>query len=109
MKKNSNVILIVLVGILLASNLFFGYMLFFHNNRPNFQNMQITDAQKQSVTSFFDSTTDTTKLTDYCNQNRMECFYYCRTINPSNSFCSQLTSRRPTDSQSAAQSTQNLN
>jgi hypothetical protein len=94
MKKN-NTILIILVGILVISNLFFGYMLFFHRSRPQgFQNVQLTDEQKQSVTSFFSSTTDTTKITDYCNQNRMECFYYCRTINPSNTFCSQLMQRR---------------
>lgn len=96
MKKN--LILIILVGILVMSNLFFGYMLFFHKNGPSrqgFQNMQITDAQKQAVTSFFDSTTNTAKITDYCNQNRMECFYYCRTINPSNSYCSELMKNRP--------------
>jgi hypothetical protein len=96
MKKN-NLILIILVGILLSSNLFFGYMLFFHKNGPGqgFQDMQLTDAQKQAVTSFFNSTTDTAKITDYCNQNRMECFYYCRTINPSNSYCSELMKNRP--------------
>ncbi len=101
MKKN-NLVLIILVGILLISNLFFGYMLFFHKNTRGFQNLQLTDAQKQSVTSFFDSTTDTAKITDYCNQNRMECFYYCRTINPSNSYCSELVKNRPT-SQSPSQ------
>lgn len=112
MKKNSNLILIVLVVVLLMSNLFFGYMLFFHKSRPNFQgfqNIQLTDEQKQSVTSFFSSTTDTTKMTDYCSQNRMECFYYCRNINPNNTFCSQLMQRRP-DSQTAdSQTVQKLN
>lgn len=100
MKKN-NLVLIILVGVLLASNLFFGYMLFFHKNRPNMQGfaIQLTDAQKQDVTSFFSSTTDTTKITDYCNTNRMECFYYCRSIDPNNSYCSTLMQRRPTATQ----------
>ncbi|VVB83781.1 Uncharacterised protein [uncultured archaeon] len=98
MKKN-NLVLIILVGALLISNIFFGYMLFFHKNNPNpngFQNMQLTDAQKQSVTSFFESTTDTAKITDYCNQNKMECFYYCREVNSGNTYCSQLMQNRPT-------------
>jgi hypothetical protein len=97
MKKGNNTILIILVVILSLGNLFFGYMFFFHKNVPNrqgFANMQITDAQKQEVTSFFDSTTDTTQIANYCNQNRIECFYYCRTINPTNSYCSQLMQNR---------------
>jgi len=97
MKKGSNLVLIILVIVLALGNLFFGYMFFFHKNTPNrqgFTNMQLTDAQKQEVTSFFDSTTDTTQITTYCSQNRMECFYYCRTINPSNSYCSQLMQNR---------------
>ena len=104
--KNSNTILIILIVVLIISNLFFGYMLFFHKNRPNFQgqNMQLTDEQIQSVTSFFSSTTDTTKINDYCAQNRTECFYYCRQINPNNQFCSQLMQMRLGSSQ-----TQRLN
>jgi len=103
MKKDSNLILIILVAVLLMSNLFLGYMLFFHKNRPNsqgfpnqgFQDIQLTDEQKQNVTSFFSSTTDAAKINDYCSQNRMECFYYCRDINPNNELCSQLMQRRP--------------
>ena len=102
--KNKNVLLILLVVLLLMSNFFFGYMLLkpkyapdFRRdfNRGDFQQMQLTDEQIQSVTSFFDSTTDTTKINNYCEQNRMECFYYCRNINTNNQYCSQLMQGRP--------------
>lgn len=78
---------------LLISNLSFGYMLFFNKNNSlqrGFQNTQLTDTQKQSVTSFFESTTDTTEIDNYCKQNMIGCFYYCREINSANSFCSQM-------------------
>jgi hypothetical protein len=107
--KKDNLVLIILVGVLFVSNLFFGYMLFFHKNNPNFQgpqNMQLTDEQIQSVTSFFESTTDETEINDYCNENEMACFYYCRNINPDNSFCSQLMQKGPG---SDSQATQKLN
>lgn len=109
--KNSNTLLIVAVIILLISNLFFGYMFFFHKsgpgfNRGNFPQMQLTDEQIQSVTSFFESTTDINEITDYCDnqENRMLCFYYCRTINPDHEICSQLMQGRPN-----SQQTQRLN
>jgi hypothetical protein len=103
--KNSNTILIVAVIILLISNLFFGYMLFFHNNqgrlgpRGDFPQMQLTDEQIQEVTSFFNSTTDITEIKDYCDVNRMNCFYYCRTVNPDHEICSQLMQGRPNSQQ----------
>jgi len=107
--KNTNTLLIVVVILLAISNLFFGYMFFFHKsepnfNRGNFQQMQLTDEQIQSVTSFFENTSDTNEITDYCNSNRMECFYYCRTINPDHEICSQLMQGRPN-----SQQTQRLN
>jgi len=107
--KNTNTLLIVVVILLAISNLFFGYMFFFHKSGPNFNRgdfpqMQLTDEQIQSVTSFFEKTSDTNEITDYCNNNRMECFYYCRTINPDHEICSQLMQGRPD-----SQQTQRLN
>ncbi len=107
--KNTNTLVIVVLILLVISNLFFGYMFFFHNNQPNFnrgnfQQMQLTNEQIQSVTSFFENTLDTNEITDYCNNNRMECFYYCRTINPDHEICSQLMQGRPN-----SQQTQRLN
>ena len=102
----NNTLLIGAVIVLLISNLFFGYMFFFHNNKPgqgfrgDFPQMQLSDEQIQSVTSFFESTTDIDKITNYCNdqENRMLCFYYCREINSAHAYCSQLMQGRP-DSQ----------
>lgn len=107
--KNTNTLVIVVLILLVISNLFFGYMFFFHKNGPNFNRgdfpqMQLTDEQIQSVTSFFENTSDTNEITDYCNNNRMECFYYCRTINPDHEICSQLMQGRPN-----SQQTQRLN
>ena len=102
----NNTLLIGIVILLLISNLFFGYMFFFHNNRPgagfrgNFQQMQLSDEQRQSITSFFESTTNIDDITSYCNnqENRMLCFYYCREINSNHEYCSQLMQGMP-DSQ----------
>ncbi len=107
--KNTNTILIIAVVVLLMSNLFFGYMFFFHKNVPgpgfrgNFQQMQLTDEQIQSVTSFFENTPDINEITDHCNNNRMECFYYCRNINPNHEYCSQLMQGRPGSSPDSQQ------
>ena len=100
--KNSNTILIVAVVILLISNLFFGYMLLKPKRGPDmrgFPQMQLTDEQIQEVTSFFNSTTDINEIKDYCDSNRMNCFYYCRSINPDHEICSQLMQGRPNSQQ----------
>ncbi len=95
--KKGNLVLIILVGVLITSNLLFGYLLFFNKGgRPNFQNppnMELTDEQISEVTSFFKSTTDTTAIKTYCDENRMECFYYCRNVDSTNAYCSQLPQR----------------
>jgi hypothetical protein len=106
--KNSNTILIIIVGILLASNLFFGYMLFFHKSKlgfgKGFQNMQLTEEQINSVKNFFSSTADINEIKNYCDSKKMECFYYCRNINQNHEICSQLMPSRPD-----SQQTQRLN
>ena len=112
--KNTNTFIIVVLILLLISNLFFGYMFFFHKsgpdfNRGNFQQMQLTDEQIQSITSLFESTSDTNEITDYCNNNRMECFYYCREINPNHEYCSQLMQGRSNFQRQDSQQVQRLN
>jgi len=98
--KNTNTLLIIVVIFLLISNLFFGYMFFFHKsgpkfNRGDFSQMQLTDEQINNVKTFFESNTDINEITNYCEDNRMECFYYCREINSSHEYCSQLMQGRP--------------
>jgi len=99
----NNTLLIGVVVLLLMSNLFFGYMFFFHNDDPrqgfkgDFSQMKLSDEQIQSVTSFFESTTNIGEITNYCEnqENRMLCFYYCRQINTNHEYCSQLTKGIP--------------
>jgi len=76
-----------LAGYLISNN--------FHKNnfsgRGNFQgNFQIDEQTKNDIVSFFDSTNDTNEINSYCEQNRMYCAYYCRSINPDNGACKNL-------------------
>jgi hypothetical protein len=56
-------------------------------------NFQINENTKNEITAFFESTTDTNEINSYCEQNRMNCMYYCRSINPNNEICSQITNQ----------------
>jgi hypothetical protein len=115
----TNTLLIGAVIVLLIGDLFFGYMFFFHNNRPgsgfrgtgNSPQMQLSDGQKQSVTSFFESTTNIDEITSYCDnqENRMLCFYYCSQVNPDHEYCSQLMQERPNFQGTDSQNVQRLN
>lgn len=53
-------------------------------------NLQISEETKNSIISFFESTSDTNEINSYCEQNRNYCFYYCREINPEHEICSQI-------------------
>jgi len=57
---------------------------------PGRGNFQIDENAKTEITAFFDSTSDMTEINSYCNQNRMYCSYYCRSINPVNEICNQI-------------------
>jgi len=105
--KTSNTILIIIVIVLLASNLFFGYLLLKPRHGSDFrgfQQMQLTDEQIDNIKTFFQNTQDLNEIKTYCDTNRMECFYYCRNINPSHEICSQLMQGRP-----SSQEVQRLN
>lgn len=97
--KNSNNLLIVLVALLLLSNMFFGYMFFFHKPKPDFQGrmpqIQLSDDEINAIESFFNSNPSAEEITDYCNNNRMNCAYYCMNIDQNNDFCSQMMQQRP--------------
>ena len=97
--KNTNTILTVVVIFLVISNLFFGYMLLKPKSpqdfrggfdRGEFQQMQLTDEQIENVKIFFQNTANLDEIKTYCDNNRMECFYYCREINSNHEICSQL-------------------
>ena len=96
MKKETNkIVLIIIFSVVFfiaggVGGYFFGIN--HHSttlNRNNFT--QIDDATKAQVTSVFNNATSIDDINNYCNTNRFACMYYCRTINPQNQFCSQLT------------------
>ncbi|VVB77651.1 Uncharacterised protein [uncultured archaeon] len=101
MKKLKGAFIIVIVLIIVAMGIigYFYYKGNFNkrNNMQRFQgrNLQLNESQINEVTSFFESTTDINQIESYCQQNRMNCFYYCRNINPNGEYCKQLNQTRP--------------
>jgi hypothetical protein len=57
----------------------------FPNNGP-----KMNDSVKAEITSFFESTSDTEEINNYCQENPMYCMEYCRNINPSDDICEEL-------------------
>ena len=77
------------IGYIIVNNLH-------RNNSPFLGNFQIDEQTKTGVISFFNSTVDMDKINSYCQENRMNCLYYCRNINPNHEICQniQVTSNR---------------
>jgi len=67
---------------------------FYANKSPrnfgNFNNFQINEQSKAEVISLFEGNSNNANLTSYCQQNRMNCDYYCRSINPNNEACKEI-------------------
>jgi len=81
----------IILGLLIGSA--GGYFYAAKSARGNFgrpSSFQISEQSKAEVTSLFESNPGQDSLTSYCGQNRMNCAYYCRSINPNNDFCSQF-------------------
>ncbi len=88
-RLTKGIIIGVIIGLILGGVV--GYFIRGSLNRgPDMRNFQITDATKNEITSFFDSTSDLNEINSYCQQNRMYCAYYCRDINPNHEICTQL-------------------
>jgi len=51
---------------------------------------QFDNATKQEVIDFFDNTNDINEIMSYCEQNRMNCFYYCTDINSEHEVCDNI-------------------
>ena len=87
-------VVVAVVIIILAGAGVFAYYHFW-NNKPRFQprNFQLTPEQISDVTSFFSANPTAESIQSYCVQNRANCFYYCRTINPTNDYCAQLVNQ----------------
>ncbi len=63
---------------------------FHRSNSPFLGNFQIDEQAKSGIISFFNSTTDMDKISSYCQENRMNCLYYCRNINPDHEICKNI-------------------
>ncbi len=95
MEKKNNTTTYLIVGLIIG--LVFGglagYFISVHFHKaglPQRGNFQIDDATKAQITSFFDGNPTSDQINSYCQQNRMNCAYYCRTINPGNEACKTL-------------------
>ena len=97
MKKSNKVYYIIgiVVVIILAV---IGYLYFtgFFNRGPGRpggpgqRNIQLSQTQIDDVTNFFSTSPSSSDIQTYCSQNRQNCFYYCRTINPQEPYCTQM-------------------
>ena len=56
----------------------------------NFQGFQIDDTTKQEIISFFENSENVSEINSYCEQNRMNCFYYCTEINSEHEVCNDI-------------------
>jgi hypothetical protein len=64
-----------------------------NENRPRNgtnMNMQLNPSQIDDVTNFFKSNPSLEQTQTYCEQNRGNCFYYCRNLDQNNAYCTQM-------------------
>ena len=107
MKKPMVLIIVIVIVVLVVIGAVVGYLYFSgkFNGHARFpgrggqfnasRNIQLNQSQIDEVTSFFNSNPTQQQITDYCNTNRMNCFYYCMNIDKTNSYCKQLATQRP--------------
>lgn len=53
------------------------------------QNSQVDEKAKIAVTSFFNSNPTNEEVANYCQENRINCRYYCMKVNQSNGACKE--------------------
>jgi hypothetical protein len=89
-KKISWLIIGLAIGLILGGAA--GYIIKGNIPRNNFgrNNFQIDENTKSDIISFFDNTSDMNEITEYCDENRFYCMYYCREINPEHEICSTI-------------------
>jgi hypothetical protein len=65
----------------------------FNNQRGIRGNLQVNlnETQINELTSFFNSNHTSGEINSYCEQNRMNCMYYCKNINQNNEICKNMT------------------
>lgn len=90
-----NLIIGLVIGLILGGII--GCLIGVNLTRNSFSrrdNFQLDEKTKNEISSFFESTTDISIIESYCNQNRFNCMYYCRSVNPNHEICSQMPMMR---------------
>lgn len=85
------VLSIIVIGLL--AYVFLGNQVRGDFRQPSFQNMSgfsLTDEIKASTVEFFDSPPSLEDAKTYCDENRINCFYYCTEVNQEHEVCSDL-------------------
>jgi hypothetical protein len=54
-------------------------------------NFTLDESQINEVSGAFEGFETSEDVTEYCNEHRMECGYYCRNVNPGHEYCSNLS------------------
>jgi len=86
------IILLVILVVIGATSTYLYYKILFKSKHPGFErrNFPINESQIKDVTSFFNATANLSEIKSYCNNNRVSCFYYCRSINQNHEICKEL-------------------
>jgi len=90
-KLTKGIIIGLIVGLIIGGIL--GYVLHNQINRNFIQgreNPQINEETIKEIENFFESNSDINEIRSYCDNYRVNCFYYCRNINPDHEICSQI-------------------
>jgi len=111
MKNKTSIICITLFIILFVGSI--AYFCFSHDSKKGFWgeqfgdnsrqrlqgpgNVSLSEEDKYSTVNFFNSTSSIEEINNYCENNRMNCMYYCREINPQNEVCKKLFELNKTD------------
>lgn len=100
MVKNKASIVIVILAVVIVCLV--GYIFFGGHERIDFRgegfrgqfrnmaNFSFDEETKNSIAEFFSSSPNIEEVRDYCRQNRMNCVYYCREVNPEHEVCNEL-------------------
>jgi flagellar basal body-associated protein FliL len=97
MNKKILVIVVVVIVAVAALGVFFVFgrpgRMFFGRGFP-MGNFTMGEENITRVTGIFENAGTHEEITNYCNENRFECMYYCRNIDPGHEFCAGLVNFR---------------
>jgi hypothetical protein len=84
----SVIVVIIIIGAVIGFLYYKGF--FYPKGRFRGRNLQLNQSQIDDVTSFFSSNPGSDQIQSYCQENRENCFYYCRNINENMNYCEQM-------------------